>query len=55
MAEYSYDEQGYNFCYFLLSVLSLVLVPVTAHSVYKTFQSFSKCQTQSTPLHSTPP
>ncbi|KAL1927466.1 hypothetical protein VTP01DRAFT_3703 [Rhizomucor pusillus] len=34
MAEYAYDEEGFNFYYFLLSVLSLCLVPVTLHSLY---------------------
>ncbi|KAI9316197.1 Sec63 Brl domain-containing protein [Dichotomocladium elegans] len=34
MAEYAYDEEGFNFYYFLISVLSLVLTPVTLHSIY---------------------
>lgn len=39
MSEYTYDEEGFNFFYFLLSVLSLCLVPVTGHSIYSLWQS----------------
>lgn len=38
MAQYTYDEQGFNFYYFLISVLSLCLVPVSI----KTFYTFYK-------------
>ena len=42
MAQYTYDEQGYNFYYFLISVLSLCLIPVTVHSIYSFAKSNSK-------------
>ncbi|KAI9266372.1 Sec63 Brl domain-containing protein [Helicostylum pulchrum] len=52
MAQYTYDEQGFNFYYFLISVLSLCLVPVsikTCYSFYKTGAGKStdicECQT----------
>ncbi|KAI8884877.1 hypothetical protein K501DRAFT_246934 [Backusella circina FSU 941] len=41
MAQYTYDEQGFNFYYFLISVLSLSLVPVTLHSLYSSIKSGS--------------
>lgn len=43
MAEYKYDEEGFNFFYFLLSVLSICLVPLTLHSIYSLFKAASKC------------
>ncbi|KAI9478468.1 MAG: Sec63 Brl domain-containing protein [Benjaminiella poitrasii] len=42
MAQYTYDEQGFNFYYFLISVLSLVLVPITFQSIHSLFKSKSK-------------
>ncbi|KAI8086319.1 Sec63 Brl domain-containing protein [Halteromyces radiatus] len=42
MSEYKYDEEGFNFFYFLLSVLSLCLVPVTGHSIYSFWKSTRK-------------
>lgn len=39
MAQYTYDEQGFNFYYFLISVLSLCLVPVTVQSLYSIYKS----------------
>ncbi|KAI9250438.1 Sec63 Brl domain-containing protein [Phascolomyces articulosus] len=39
MAEYAYDEEGYNFLYFVISVLSLCLVPITLQSVYSAWKS----------------
>ncbi|KAI9262035.1 Sec63 Brl domain-containing protein [Sporodiniella umbellata] len=39
MSQYAYDEQGSNFYYFLLSVLSLCLVPVTLQSLYSLYKS----------------
>lgn len=42
MSEYTYDEEGFNFFYFLLSVLTLSLVPVTGHSVYTFYKSTRK-------------
>lgn len=41
MSQYTYDEQGFNFYYFLISVLSLCLVPVTIQSLYSLFKSTS--------------
>lgn len=41
MAQYTYDEQGFNFYYFLISVLSLALVPVTIQSIYSLYKSGS--------------
>ncbi|KAI8970937.1 Sec63 Brl domain-containing protein [Pilobolus umbonatus] len=51
MAQYTYDEEGYNFHYFLISVLSICLVPTTIHSIYSLVKSKSKkskdvCQCQ---------
>ncbi|CAO3643305.1 unnamed protein product [Cunninghamella blakesleeana] len=42
MAEYKYDEEGFNFFYFLLSVLSICLVPLTLHSIYSLFKAAKK-------------
>ncbi|KAI9303010.1 Sec63 Brl domain-containing protein [Cunninghamella echinulata] len=42
MAEYKYDEEGFNFYYFLLSVLSICLVPLTLHSIYSLFKAAKK-------------
>jgi preprotein translocase subunit Sec63 len=42
MAQYTYDEQGFNFYYFLISVLSLGLVPVTLQSLYSGIKSGCK-------------
>ncbi|CAO3597488.1 unnamed protein product [Absidia cylindrospora] len=42
MSEYTYDEEGFNFFYFLLSVLSLCLIPITGHSIYSLWQSTHK-------------
>ncbi|KAG2216131.1 hypothetical protein INT45_005643 [Circinella minor] len=39
MAEYAYDEEGYNFLYFVISVLSLCLVPITLQSLYSAWKS----------------
>ncbi|KAI9496946.1 Sec63 Brl domain-containing protein [Zychaea mexicana] len=39
MAEYAYDEEGYNFLYFVISVLSICLVPVTLQSIYSGWKS----------------
>ncbi|KAI7847056.1 Sec63 Brl domain-containing protein [Circinella umbellata] len=39
MAEYAYDEEGYNFLYFVISVLSLCLVPITLQSLYSAWNS----------------
>ncbi|OBZ91878.1 Translocation protein sec63 [Choanephora cucurbitarum] len=39
MAQYAYDEQGFNFYYFLISVLSLALVPVSLQSLYSLYKS----------------
>ncbi|KAI8394289.1 Sec63 Brl domain-containing protein [Radiomyces spectabilis] len=50
MAQYTYDEQGFNFYYFLLSVLSLCLVPVTLHSVYRLY-SCTKHSTKTNLCH----
>ncbi|KAG2172482.1 hypothetical protein INT44_006655 [Umbelopsis vinacea] len=36
MAQYTYDEQGVTFNYFVLSVLALFLVPLTLQWIYKT-------------------
>lgn len=47
MAEYAYDEEGFNFYYFLLSVLSLCLVPVTLHSLYGCYAAIRKYQSLS--------
>ncbi|KAI7863787.1 Sec63 Brl domain-containing protein [Spinellus fusiger] len=38
MAQYAYDEEGFNFYYFLLSVISLCLVPSTAVFLYNGFK-----------------
>ncbi|KAG2200548.1 hypothetical protein INT47_012334, partial [Mucor saturninus] len=52
MAQYTYDEQGFNFYYFLISVLSLCLVPVTGQTFYSLYKKGSgkskdicQCQT----------
>ncbi|KAI8343707.1 Sec63 Brl domain-containing protein [Chlamydoabsidia padenii] len=42
MSEYTYDEEGFNFFYFLLSVITLCLVPVTGHSLYSLWKSTQK-------------
>ncbi|KAI8063514.1 Sec63 Brl domain-containing protein [Gongronella butleri] len=34
MAEYTYDEEGFNFLYFLLSVVSIALIPTTLYTLY---------------------
>ncbi|KAI8140677.1 Sec63 Brl domain-containing protein [Fennellomyces sp. T-0311] len=39
MAEYQYDEEGFNFYYFVISVLSLCLVPITLHTLYSGWKS----------------
>ncbi|KAI8583462.1 hypothetical protein K450DRAFT_223807 [Umbelopsis ramanniana AG] len=38
MAQYTYDEQGVTFNYFVLSVLALFLVPLTLQWIYQTFK-----------------
>ncbi|KAI8973324.1 Sec63 Brl domain-containing protein [Mycotypha africana] len=44
MAQYNYDEQGFNFYYFLISVLSLALVPTTVQTFYSLFKGSGKKQ-----------
>ncbi|CAM0136749.1 unnamed protein product [Umbelopsis sp. WA50703] len=39
MAQYNYDEQGVTFNYFVLSVLSLFLIPLTLQWIYAIFKS----------------
>jgi hypothetical protein len=38
MAQYTYDEQGVTFNYFVLSVLALFLIPLTLQWIYQTFK-----------------
>ncbi|CAO3675952.1 unnamed protein product [Umbelopsis vinacea] len=38
MAQYTYDEQGVTFNYFVLSVLALFLIPLTVQWIYRTFK-----------------
>ncbi|KAL0097793.1 Sec63 Brl domain-containing protein [Phycomyces blakesleeanus] len=64
MAQYTYDEEGFNFYYFLLSVISLCLVPATATSIYSAYKATqqkrktdtckcSSCEDQRTKLKAT--
>ncbi|KAH8555826.1 Sec63 Brl domain-containing protein [Umbelopsis sp. PMI_123] len=39
MAQYTYDEQGVTFNYFVLSVLALFLVPITLQWIYQTIKA----------------
>ncbi|ORE07708.1 hypothetical protein BCV72DRAFT_102067 [Rhizopus microsporus var. microsporus] len=41
MAQYAYDEEGFNFYYFLIAVLSLCLVPTTIQSLHALYKSAS--------------